>query len=45
VDRRQRKRDSSGTGGRVRVERLRSVREDARRPGQRGEADQRQTAW
>jgi len=39
---RQRKRDGRGPGGRVRVERLRGVREDARRPGQRGAADQRQ---
>lgn len=31
-------------GGRVRVERLRGVREDARRPGGRGAADQREAA-
>jgi len=30
---RQWKRDAGGPGGRVRVERLRGVRQDARRPG------------
>lgn len=36
--------DRRAAGGRVRVERLRGVREDARRSGQRGAADQRQAA-